>query len=747
MSETFGINVEVNPGATIPKIKSVGDALERTEQHAKETQRAMTSLGSAFTGAAQAMAAAAEQEARMFQMATGRSKDFGFQLQALQKLHTDGRISGEQYINTLHKMGVEMEMTTKHAINLQKAQAQQAAATIGTGAAPKAKGFDFNGAASMVGKGMGAAAVAGGVIASIDHAVESYHHLEDRVTGLTNKAQKFTNEFKNANDVIREQVALGQELHTTAGNVMGIYDSVGDATERLNLTTSEQTKLTELLGKGAMLGGKSLDSVGDRMMALSTAFETGGATGKQIRSLFNDFNEIGNDVTKTMGLTREQIIELADKGKLSYKDFVSALLKGGGDIRESFTKIKITHGQQIDQFTEGYELAMTAGKGWAGSMSAAIDQVENKLKSSGQTVGEWGDFWTQRLRQIVVEADLAKKANEKFAQQLRDDMVGSLQDARKASIDLHVASMNLWNDMAGDLRGAIDGATGSIKKQTSATTELTAAELMLLDAQRRRWDAAEAQRAREVSFEKNGVTGGVISASPIDLNAGMKGGPDRGDGVRGQGPGAELSDYAMDTSVTTSAASDANKQMALDAEAAAQRTREAWASASGQVVGSLLKMAAGSEVSTEQIIGDLAKIAIQLAATSIGGPAGGFIASLGSSLLGGAHGFDYVANSNAMQLPGFAHGGSMLATGGGGVDQQLAMFKVSSGESIHVRTPQQREAERMAAMGGSAAAPGVTRVTNQIVVSSHPGEVARAMSSRSGMTEHVKLNRKLNQRR
>jgi hypothetical protein len=91
----------------------------------------------------------------------------------------------------------------------------------------------------------------------------------------------------------------------------------------------------------------------------------------------------------------------------------------------------------------------------------------------------------------------------------------------------------------------------------------------------------------------------------------------------------------------------------------------------------------------------------------------------------------------------------MRVGGGGGIDSQLAMFRVSPGESIHVRTQQQQEAARVAASGGGGrqTAAATTRVTNQIVVRSDPREVTRAMGSRSGQTEHVALKRKFDRRR
>ena len=68
-------------------------------------------------------------------------------------------------------------------------------------------------------------------------------------------------------------------------------------------------------------------------------------------------------------------------------------------------------------------------------------------------------------------------------------------------------------------------------------------------------------------------------------------------------------------------------------------------------------------------------------------------------LLGGATGFDYLSRPG-LNLPGFATGGDIYTRGAGSTDSALAMFRITPGESIHVRTPQQR-AEAAKGGGGN----------------------------------------------
>jgi len=80
-----------------------------------------------------------------------------------------------------------------------------------------------------------------------------------------------------------------------------------------------------------------------------------------------------------------------------------------------------------------------------------------------------------------------------------------------------------------------------------------------------------------------------------------------------------------------------------------------------------------------------------------------------AQLGGGATGFDsMVGGGRGPFLPGFATGGDMMVGGAGGTDSRIAAFRVTPGESIHVRTPQQRSEMAQAARGGN------VKIVNQI---------------------------------
>lgn len=193
---------------------------------------------------------------------------------------------------------------------------------------------------------------------------------------------------------------------------------------------------------------------------------------------------------------------------------------------------------------------------------------------------------------------------------------------------------------------------------------------------------------------------------------------------------------------------EAQARLAEAAEEAARRTRDAWASGLGSIAGDFMNMAMSGEKSfgdmTEKILADLARLALQMAITKAANSGGGDASSafagsfLDTVLGGGANGFDYRANADRLQLPGFARGGDALVGGAGGTDSKIAMFRVTPGESIHVRTPQQQ------AQAASAAKP--MRPNVVVNLQNDRRDIVQGMAGREGVAVVANLDRRLARR-
>jgi tape measure domain-containing protein len=192
------------------------------------------------------------------------------------------------------------------------------------------------------------------------------------------------------------------------------------------------------------------------------------------------------------------------------------------------------------------------------------------------------------------------------------------------------------------------------------------------------------------------------------------------------------------------------EQIRTDNERYAQLIAKAWAPVEDAIKNAALTgkfewkdFTTSMEQSLNEIAVQILKTAALTALLGPGGKGGGLLGNTGSfgislfgALGGGAVGFDYMASGRGMQLPGFATGGDMFMRGGGtGTDTVGVAFRMSQGESLHVRTPGQRRAAEMDSDGGLG---GVT-IAPEFKILMPRDRRALVDDSRQGLSTLVKL--------
>lgn len=164
------------------------------------------------------------------------------------------------------------------------------------------------------------------------------------------------------------------------------------------------------------------------------------------------------------------------------------------------------------------------------------------------------------------------------------------------------------------------------------------------------------------------------------------------------------------------------------------------------VADSLIDMFKAWDFSAQKLSDTLKDVAIQILKVSAIRALGGAGATGGAGvlvgLLGGANGFDYLSSSKALQLPGFAYGGDMVMGGSGGTDSKIAMWRMTPGESLHVRTPEQR---RQAAAQAAPVSAGPTEV--HVHMQNDRRDLVEGLDSREGQRVIARLDRRMGSRR
>lgn len=186
-------------------------------------------------------------------------------------------------------------------------------------------------------------------------------------------------------------------------------------------------------------------------------------------------------------------------------------------------------------------------------------------------------------------------------------------------------------------------------------------------------------------------------------------------------------------------------KLAADAEQRSKAVHDAWVNGLADIGGSFIRTAMDGQTSfremTLHMLRDIALLTLKMEALKMiqaggtSGTVGTILTGILGGIGGGRNGFDYMSNNAAVQrLPKMATGGDMILRGPSqGFDDHLMMWWMHTGESMHVRTAEQR---RQADKGGGGGGISITPTVKVLMPRDRTDIVD---DSRQGLTTLVKL--------
>ncbi|RPH65000.1 MAG: hypothetical protein EHM89_00225 [Acidobacteria bacterium] len=775
---SLDVHIKVDPGDSLAKITAVERGLKQVESWGKSTERSTTGLAGAFGKLSEAL----KREHDMLDRIHGPSRRYTQDLQTLDALLHKNVISTQHYAEQVKRLNQEIAATPEPR-SMPSGGGGASAAMDLAGAMPGGGVIGAFVGGGLVGGAVAALGELGSAIGSVSEALTAHREkviaVKDNYIELSNAARKFTDGGYDTNQILGEQQALAHDLHSNLGETIGLYDAVRDGVDEMNLSHEEQLRLTKTLGEGFILANKSIGEASGVMTKFSYAMASGSISALEMETIMKQAPEIANLWTSSLGMTRNELTKLASEGKLPIETLVRVLIDGGGKMDEQMKRNQRTTAGWREEYKAAFELAKGEGKNSmdatreaiARTADASIDlETRTRMAFSvleggeaalrpyvGQMVmlAESSDFYKASIVDLPTFNQALTRTAEGFARisesarnALQGSIVAGATAATKAMGQLSGAVVGIAEAFASDgffaLAKAVDPwfvAPESPKKAEAVKQKLIDINQVVRDGAAA-WDAQfkAQQRALHEFDDAAGLAQQTENEKGISERIGVL---DEAD-IMVQNQVNEILNKNREDIEKNDA------QIVKSAQEAADKTAEAWGSALGGIGKSFLDAALEGEQSfgqmAERMMVDISMLIIKMAALeaiksgvasgSIGSGTGGFL----SAIFGGANGFDYVANSNRLQLPGFATGGSFTVGGAGGTDSKLAMFRVTPGESVHVRTPQQQQA--MAQQGPSR---GPTQVLVQM--QNDRRDLVQGMNSRDGERVLVNLDRKLRRAR
>lgn len=212
-----------------------------------------------------------------------------------------------------------------------------------------------NGSAGVVQKKLSAigkeAATAGYSVRSLDHllgvlgasfVVEKFARFADEWQNIHNKLLNVTDGAKNLNAVNEALFQGAQKSRTAYGEFVNVYQELAIQAARFGTSQKQMVDITTTMMQAAQLAHPSLAAMKMGVEQLILSMERGRLQTRGFSALLKDTPQLAKAMAEGLGVSINQLRELAHHSKLTSSEMIAALEKVGPKVQQDFLKLQPT---------------------------------------------------------------------------------------------------------------------------------------------------------------------------------------------------------------------------------------------------------------------------------------------------------------------------------------------------------------------------------------------------------------------
>ena len=713
---SLDVQVKIDPGDSKTKVDSVVGTLDKAEDTANAAKKAFQSLGESIRYMANQTAVSAANGFRSLADAIGYKlntqitqtvRGFNSLAEAMQREHamlatirgdTQAYARDVQVLNSLMDRG----KITAQEYDAALAAAGRRHGVDAAAAAPSPQGGGFlDGIAGQALAIAGPAAIAGKAISAIGDAFEEIRQKKQALNEASVDMLRYKDTIESARESTEGLRATSLVLGADIKETTGVFLSVADATSKLGKSEEQVAAITSNLGIMMKTDGKSIGDVGVVLERLQFAMEKGKIEAGDLSMIMRRFPPIGEALAKTFGMTQEQLLKVAESGKLTRTEIAKvweSLEKGDADaLRKRQQQLVATFqnkdakeqaktfyefrdamlelqkqaaktGATLDYEMKGMTLITPEMRKLAGETARVSEASEDLTNANTYLLDSWTDI-TDRGGLVGNRfVELKNKAHDLFnaLRQLGTDKWGNTLDTRNTlarGIDEFIAFAHQGVQAAESFSAAWKKSSA---EATAEAERLNKAFAKYLAAKPKAalTDELPGHAIRERAHEGFSVDVGMPD-SPTNLAEEIK--------KRDEAEKEQQKQFAESVARLRENFHDAHIKLLEQEQEKLDEVHEKMASGFSNVLKEMSESAFDAEQSLGDVIRRLWMRMFQAASQQ----------AFGAAL--------------APSLPGFATGGSFMVGGHGGTDTTPVGFMASPGERVTIETPSQQNGERTSA--------------------------------------------------
>lgn len=239
-------------------------------------------------------------------------------------------------------------------------------------------------------------------------------------------ATKSSEEFERAQSALFD---LAQRTRTPLGETIKLYSQIANATKDAGVGQETLLGVVETINQAVQLSGASAQAAEAALMQLGQGLASGTLRGEELNSVLEQTPALADAIAKGMGITRGELRQYGQDGKISAEQVIGALRKQKNEIAKQFAELPLTVGQAVTMLGNSSLLlvgAFDSASGATAGIAGAIKSLADLLSSeavSGAFV-EFAASWSEGLAGIVDDFRAVGKQFENEFGFLRDVAAG-----------------------------------------------------------------------------------------------------------------------------------------------------------------------------------------------------------------------------------------------------------------------------------------------------------------------------------
>lgn len=230
--------------------------------------------------------------------------------------------------------------------------------------------------------------------------------LADTYQNLQNRLRAVSDESVNLAQVQSELEGISRRTRSSLASTTELYARLIVNSKELGKSQAQVLQFTESLNKAVTLSGATAEEASAGIIQLSQGLASGALRGDELRSVLEQLPAVADVIARGLGVTRGQLRQLGQEGKLSAEAIFDAFEKLGPELDEKFGRTVPTLSQSLTVFKN----EVLSFVGATDQASGTTRGLGTAFQFLGEAIKEARDFYTgyqEVLAQPQAEAALA----------------------------------------------------------------------------------------------------------------------------------------------------------------------------------------------------------------------------------------------------------------------------------------------------------------------------------------------------